>query len=135
MIIIALRISIYKNFNFLISDKDSNSTTKVFSLFLRSVREGVLWWQCTCWWEVFFVSGLQVPKVFKHSWKLFRKQFSSRWLKPRRKRVSNFSPSGSKLWKIPFSDGWMKDSSFCLNALIVSEFLILGSVEAGKKKT
>ena len=29
--------------------------------------------------------------------------------------------------KIMFSDGRMKSNSFCLNAMIVSEFLILGS--------
>ena len=63
-----------------------------------------------------------------------------RWLKPRRKRVRNFNPSRSKMLKILFSNGRMKGISFCLNALIVSEFLILGSrwnhssSEVGKKR-
>ena len=31
---------------FLQPAKDSNSTKKVFTLFIRSVRKGVSWWQC-----------------------------------------------------------------------------------------
>ena len=134
------RESPYKRIStFLLSDKNSKLITKVFTLFVRSVRKGVLRWQQE--WEVFSVSRRQVQgKEFKNSWKLCQKRCSFRWLNPRHKRVSNFNPSGLKMLKILFSNGRMKGKSFCLNALIVPEFLILrsrwnhSSSEAGKKE-
>ena len=81
---------------------------------------------CVCC-EVFSVSRLHIHKVFEHSWEFSRKRCSFRWLKPRGKRVSNFNPYGSKMLKILFSNGRMKDNSLCLSVLIDSEFIILGS--------
>ena len=60
-------------------------------------------------------------------WKLCRKRHLFRWLKPRRKRVGNFNTSGSRILKILFSSGQIKGNSIYLNALIVSEFLIIRS--------
>ena len=73
-------------------------------------------------------------------WKLCRKRHLFRWLKPRRKRVGNFNTSGSRILKILFSSGQIKGNSIYLNALIVSEFLIIrsrwnhSSSEAEKKR-
>ena len=123
---------------FLLSDNDSKSTTKVFTLFVRSVRRER--YGGSAIGRHFLFPGYTCIKGFKHPWKLCRKRCSFRWLKPRRKRVSNFSPFGSKMLKILFYNGWIKGNSFCLNRLIASEFLKFGSrwhyssSEAGKKE-
>ena len=50
-----------------------------------------------------------------------------RCLNPRHKRISDFNPSGSKMLTILFFKGKKKNNRFYLNALIVSEFIKIGS--------
>ena len=52
---------------------------------------------------------------------------SFRWLKPNRKRLNNFNPCGSKMLKILFFTGTIRDNNVIMKTEIDSEFLVLKS--------
>ena len=97
-----------------------------FTLFIRSMQCKVKWWQCRRQWDVSFISRLQEHTWFMHSWKCLN-LCSFRWLKPKRKRVNSFNPSGAKMSRILFCTRRIKDNNLLLKIEIDSEFLTLTS--------
>ena len=68
-----------------------------------------------------------------HFSKLCRNLCSLRWLKLRRRRVSNIYPFGSNILNTLFCNGRISDSNLLLKTEIDLEFLILSKVNQSFK--